>query len=113
MIRLLINWLVTTAAILISAYFLPGVSVRSLGAAFITALVLGLINAVIRPILVVLTFPITIVTLGLFIFILNALLVFATSAIVPGFEVRGFWWALLFSLVFSVVSFVLHKIVPR
>ncbi len=113
MMRLLVNWLVTTAAILISAYFLPGVSVRGLGAALITAIVLGLINAIIRPILVVLTLPITVVTLGLFIFILNALLVLLTSAIVPGFEVRGFLWALLFSLLFSVVSFILHRIVPR
>ena len=113
MMRLLVNWLVTTAAILITAYFLPGVSIRSIGAALITALVLGFINAIVRPILLILTFPITIVTLGLFIFVLNALLVLVTSAIVPGFEVRGFWWALLFSLLFSVVSFVLHRIVPR
>ncbi len=110
--RLIVNWLITTAAILISAYFLPGVVVRSLGAALITALVLGLINAIIRPVLVILTFPITIVTLGLFIFVLNALLVLLTSAIVPGFEVRGFLWALLFSLVFSIVSFLLHRIIP-
>ncbi|MGD0232244.1 MAG: phage holin family protein [Syntrophorhabdales bacterium] len=110
--HILINWFVTTVAILISAYLLPGVAVRSLGAAIVTALVLGLINAIIRPILILLTFPLTILTLGLFIFILNALLVLLTSAIVSGFEVRGFWWALLFSLVFSAVSFVLHRIVP-
>lgn len=111
--RILINWLVTTAAILISAYLLPGVSVRSLGAALVTALVLGLINAIIRPILLILTLPLTIVTLGLFIFVLNALLVLLTSAIVPGFRVHGFGWALIFSLVFSIVSFILHRIVPR
>ena len=111
--RLLINWLITTVAILITAYLLPGVTVRSFVAAVVTALVLGLINAIIRPILIVLTLPLTIVTLGLFIFILNALLVLLTSAIVPGFDVRNFWWALLFSLVFSVVSFILHRIVPR
>ena len=111
--RVLINWLITTVAILITAYLLPGVTVRSFVAAVVTALVLGLINAIIRPILVVLTLPLTIVTLGLFIFILNALLVLLTSAIVPGFDVRNFWWALLFSLVFSVVSFILHRIVPR
>ena len=110
--RILINWLITTAAILISAYLLPGVSVRSLGAAFVTALVLGLINAIIRPILLILTFPLTILTLGLFIFVLNALLVLLTSAIVPGFHVQSFGWALIFSLVFSVVSFVLHRIAP-
>jgi putative membrane protein len=111
--RLIVNWLLTTAAILISAYFLPGVSIRSLGAALITALVLGLINAIIRPVLVILTLPVTIVTLGLFIFILNALLVLLTSALVPGFEVHGFLWALLFSLLFSIVSFLLHRIVRR
>jgi putative membrane protein len=111
--RFLLKWLVTTAAVLISAYLLPGVSVRSLTAAFVTALVLGLINAVVRPILLVLTFPLTILTLGLFIFVLNALLVLLTSAIVPGFSVHGFGWALVFSLVFSVVSFLLHRIVPR
>jgi putative membrane protein len=110
--HILLNWLVTTAAILISAYLLPGVAVRSLTAAVITALVLGLINAIVRPILIVLTLPLTIVTLGLFIFVLNALLVLLTSAIVPGFEVRSFGWALLFSLLFSIVSFVLHRIVP-
>jgi len=111
--RLLINWMITTVAILITAYFLPGVMVRNLTAAVVTALVLGLINAIIRPILIVLTLPLTIVTLGLFIFILNALLVLLTGAIVPGFDVRNFWWALLFSLVFSVVSFILHRVVPR
>jgi putative membrane protein len=110
--HILINWLVTTAAILISAYFLPGVSVRNLGTALLTALVLGLINAIIRPILLILTFPLTILTLGLFIFVLNALLVLLTSAIVPGFHVQSFGWALIFSLVFSIVSFILHRLVP-
>lgn len=108
----LINWLITTAAILITAYLLPGVAVRSFAAAIITALVLGLINAIVRPILIVLTLPLTIFTLGLFIFVLNAMLVLLTSAIVPGFEVKNFWWALIFSLIFSVVSFILHRIIP-
>jgi len=111
-VHMLINWLITTVAILISAYLLPGVAVRSFGAALVTALVLGLINAFVRPILVILTLPLTVLTLGLFIFVLNALLVLLTSAIVPGFSVQSFWWALLFSLVFSLVSFVLHRIVP-
>ncbi len=109
---ILVNWLVMTVAIMISAYLLPGVTVRSFWAALVTALVLGLINAVLRPVLVILTLPLTILTLGLFIFILNALLVLLTSAIVPGFDVLSFWWALLFSFVFSIVSFVLQRIVP-
>ena len=110
--HLLLNWLVTTAAILIAGYLLPGVEIRNFFTAVITALVLGLINAIIRPLLIILTLPLTVVTLGLFIFIINAFLVLVTSAIVPGFTVQGFSWALLFSLVFSTVSFVLHKIVP-
>jgi putative membrane protein len=110
---ILINWLVTALAVIIAAYLLPGVTVRSFFTALLAALVLGLINAILRPILVILTLPLTVVTLGLFIFVINALLVLLAGAIVPGFEVRNFWWALLFSLTFSIVSFVLHRIVPR
>jgi putative membrane protein len=108
--KILIKWLVMTASIMITAYLLPGVSVQNFGTALVTALVLGLINAVLRPILVVLTFPFTIITLGLFIFVLNGLLVLLTSAIVTGFSVMNIWWAMLFSIVFSVISFVLHQI---
>ena len=110
---ILVNWLVTTLAVLIAAYLLPGVTVRNFFAGLLTALVLGLINAILRPILVILTLPLTVLTLGLFIFVINALLVLLTSAIVPGFEVRSFGWALLFSLLFSIVSFILHRIIPR
>ena len=109
---ILINWLITTVAVLVAAYLLPGVVVRNFFAGLLTALVLGLVNAILRPILVILTFPLTLLTLGLFIFVINALLVLLTSAIVPGFEVRSFGWALLFSLVFSIVSFILHRIIP-
>ena len=109
---ILLNWLVTTLAVLVAAYLLPGVTVKNFFAGLLTALVLGLVNAILRPILVILTFPLTILTLGLFIFVINALLVLLTSAIVPGFEVRSFGWALLFSLVFSIVSFILHRIIP-
>ena len=108
--NILIKWLLMTASIMITAYLLPGVSVGSFGTALVTALVLGLINAVLRPILVVLTFPFTIATLGLFILVLNGLLVLLTSAIVTGFSVVNIWWAMLFSIVFSVISFVLHQI---
>ncbi len=110
--RILLNWLITTLAVLITAYLLPGVIVRNFFAALLAALVLGLVNAILRPVLVILTLPITILTLGLFIFVINALLVLLTSAIVPGFDVRSFGWALLFSLLFSIVSFILHRVVP-
>ncbi|HNY64822.1 MAG TPA: phage holin family protein [Deltaproteobacteria bacterium] len=111
--KLLLKWIVMTIAVLITAYLLErGVTVDSFWAAIVTALVLGLINAVVRPILLVLTLPLTIVSLGLFIFVLNAFLVLLTSSIVPGFHVLSFWWALLFSLVLSLVSFVLNRIIP-
>jgi putative membrane protein len=106
----LLKWLISTLAVIITAYLLPGVSVRSFWTALLVALVLGIINAIIRPIFVVLTLPLTVVTLGLFLFVINAVLILLTSAVVPGFEVRGFWWALLFSLVLSVISWALHKI---
>jgi len=109
---ILLNWLITTLAVLVAAYLLPGVTVRNFFTGLLTALVLGLVNAILRPILVILTFPLTLLTLGLFIFVINALLVLLTSAIVPGFEVRSFGWALLFSLLFSIVSFILHRIIP-
>lgn len=110
---ILVNWIITTIAIIVSAYLLSGVRISNIGAAIIAAAVLGLINAILRPILILFTLPLTILSLGLFIFIINAVLVLLASAIVPGFEVRNFWWALLFSLLFSIISIVIHWIVPR
>ena len=107
-----IHWLMTTIAILIAAYLLPGVTVKGFVAAVVTALVLGLINTFIRPILLILTLPINILTLGLFTFVINALLIMLTTAVVPGFDVRNFWWALLFSFVLSLIKWALNAIVP-
>ncbi len=108
----LIHWLITTVAVLIAAYLLPGVAVKGFFAALVTALVLGLINTFIRPILLILTLPINLLTLGLFTFVINALLIMLTSAVVPGFDVRNFWWALLFSLVLSLIKWALNAMVP-
>jgi len=108
--KFLLSWLVATLAILITAYLLPGITISGLFAALVAALVLGLINAFLKPILVIITLPINILTLGLFTLVINALLVMLASVIVPGFEVANFWWALLFSLVLSIVSFVLNQI---
>lgn len=110
---LLIRWLVYTLAILITAYLLPGVNVVDFTAALVTALVLGLINAFIRPVLLLLTLPLNILSLGLLTFVINALLILLVSAIVPAFKVDGFWWALLFSLVLSIIHFVLKGIVKE
>ena len=102
-----VSWLVSALAIAITAYLLPGVRLSGFLAALITAVVLGLVNAVIKPLLLLLTLPLNIVTLGLFTLVINAVLIMLTSAIVPGFSVSGFWQALLFSLVLVLVNYLL------
>ena len=107
----LIKWLVNALAIGITAYLLPGVRVSGFFAALVTALVLGLVNTFIRPLLLLLTLPLNILTLGLFTLVINALLILLVAAVVPGFSVRGFWWALLFGLVLAVINYFLNIIV--
>ncbi|MES2224258.1 MAG: phage holin family protein [Patescibacteria group bacterium] len=97
------HWLVATMAIIISAYLLPGVEVTLVGA-IVLAVVLALINIFIRPLVFILTLPINILTLGLFSFVINALLIMLASGIVPGFYVASFWSALGFSIVLSLIS---------
>jgi putative membrane protein len=99
-----INWVISAVAIIIAAYVLPGVNVDGFLAALVLAVVLGAINAFIKPIILFLTFPINIVTLGLFTLVINAGLVILASYIVPGFSVASFWWAMLFSVVLSFVT---------
>ena len=103
----LINWLLSGLAIVITAYLLPGVHLSGIKAALLAAIVLGLINAVIKPVLKLLTLPLTIMTLGLFSLVINALLIMLTAKLVPGFQVQGFLWALAFSLVLALVNWVL------
>jgi len=107
----LLQWLVSGLAIIITAYLLPGVKLTGFFAALVTALILGLINAFIRPVLILLTLPLNILTLGLFTLVINALLIMLAAAIVPGFAVQGFWWALLFGLVLAIVNYALGAIV--
>ena len=106
--KIIIHWIVSALAILVTAYVLPGVNVDGLTAALVLAVVLGAINAFLRPLLIVLTLPISIMTLGLFVLVINALLVLLASYIVPGFAVANFWWALLFGIVLAIVSSVLQ-----
>ena len=106
--KTLIHFLVSAVAILITAYVLPGVLVDGILTAFILAVILGVINTFIRPVLVMLTLPLSIVTLGLFVLVINALLVMLASYIVPGFAVAGFWYAFLFGIVLAIVSYVLQ-----
>ncbi len=107
---ILINWLVNALGILITAYLLPGVHISGFGTALITALVLGIVNAFIKPILLFLTLPINILTLGLFIFVINALIILLVSNLVSGFKVDGFWWALIFSIILSIINSFLYQI---
>ncbi|HSW89592.1 MAG TPA: phage holin family protein [Patescibacteria group bacterium] len=108
--KILINWLVSALAIVVTAYLLPGVHIATFVTALVLAVVLGVINAFIKPVLLLLTLPITIVTLGLFALVLNALFILLAAAIVPGFTVDGFLWALIFGIVLSLVNGFLHKI---
>ena len=107
--KTLIHWLLSALAIMITAYILPGIIIKGLFVALIVAVVLGFFNMIIRPILIVLTLPINILTLGLFTFVINAGLVMLTSNIVAGFYVKSFWWALLFSLILSLVNAVIQR----
>ena len=105
-VRLLIGGL----AVFISAYVLPGIQVDTFWTAIVVAVVLGVLNAVVKPVLLLLTLPITLVTLGLFTFVLSAFMVVVTERLVSGFHVAGFGWALLFSLVLSLVNSFLHSL---
>mgnify|MGYP001581895991 CR=1 FL=1 len=106
----IIHWFIATLAIIISAYLLPGTQIDNFFAAVVTALVLGLINAFIRPFLILLTLPINILTLGFFTLVINASLIMLTQEIVPGFHVGGFLQAFLFSVVLSIINFSLSWI---
>lgn len=107
---LLLAWLLNAVALLVVAYVLPGISVASFGSALIAALVLGLLNAIVKPILTILTLPLTIVTLGLFLLVLNALVFWFAGSILRGFHVNGFWWAFIGALVYTVVSTFLARL---
>jgi len=102
--RFLVHLLVIAVALWVTAYVLPGVEFSSWQALAISAIVLGLLNALVRPILVLLTLPITVLTLGLFYLIVNGFTFLLASKLVPGFEVSGFWWAVLGALMVSLVS---------
>jgi len=108
--NIFINWIVMAFAVIVSAYILPGVTLASFWTALVVALVLGLLNAFIKPLLIILTLPINILTLGLFTLVINALVIMMASAIVPGFKVDGFWYAMLFSIVLCAVLYLINKV---
>lgn len=110
---LLLHWVLNALALLIVAYMVPGVAVRSPVVALVAAVLLGLANAVVRPVLVLLTLPVTILTLGLFLLVINGLLFWAVSGLTNGFEVHGFWSGVLGALVYSVLTTLLSHLVRR
>lgn len=100
----IITFLLNGLAVLLAAYLIPGVEVKHYGYALLVALILGLINTFIKPVIVILTIPVTFITFGLFLLVINALMILLADWIVPGFDVHGFWWALLFSLVVALFN---------
>ncbi len=107
--KLIFHWIVSTIAILIAAYLIPNVEVDTFVTALILAVVLGALNMLVKPILLLLTFPITIITLGLFTIVINAALVWLAQLVVPGFTIQNFGWAILFALVLSIINLVFRQ----
>lgn len=108
--RLVITWLINAIALIALPYLFKSISVDSFMTALIVAVVLGLINTLIRPILVILTLPVTLLTLGLFIFVINGLLFWAVGSFLPGFHVDGFWSGVFGAIVYSIISWVLASL---
>jgi putative membrane protein len=111
--RLILTWIINAVALMALPYLMHSVTVTNIGAALIAALVLGLVNTLIRPILVVLTLPVTFLSLGLFILVINAALFWAVAQLVDGFQVAGFWSAFLAAILYSVISWALATLLLR
>jgi putative membrane protein len=111
--QLLVAWIILSFAVYITAYILPGVSVVGVFPTVISAMFIGIVNTFLRPVLLILTLPVNILTLGLFTFVINALLVLLVSAIVPDFHIDSFWWAMAFSIILSLVNGFLSAVFKR
>jgi putative membrane protein len=110
MLRLILLWFINALALFALPYVLPSIEVRSYRTALVAALVLAFINTLIRPILVLLTLPVTLLTLGLFIFVINGLLFWATAQMIGGFQVAGFWSAVGGAILYSIISWILSSL---
>jgi putative membrane protein len=109
----LLVWILNAVALLVVAYILPGIAVASFWSAMWAALVLGLINMLVKPLFVLLTLPITIVTVGLFLFVINALMFWLAGSLFKGFRVDGFWWAVGGALLYSLISSFLTNLINK
>jgi len=101
---MILRFLLSGLAVVVAGYLLPGVHVESFLYALLVAIVLSVVNVLVKPILVIFTIPITVLTLGLFLLVINALMIMLVDALIPGFKVDGFWWALAFSLILSLIN---------
>ncbi len=110
--RIIIHLILSALAVFIAAYILPGVHVDTFVTALVIAVVLGLVNILVKPLLVFLTLPVTVLTLGLFLLVINAVLIMIVDWLVPGFRVDTFWWALLYGVVLSLIGGFLHALEP-
>ena len=108
--RLILLWILNAVALLTVTYVLPSIQVASFGSALLAALLLGLVNSVLRPLLLLLTLPVTLLTLGLFIFVVNGLMFWLAGSMIEGFVVDGFWPGVFGSLIYSVVSWALSSL---
>lgn len=105
----IISLLLSTVAVMVTAYILPGVHVANFFTALVVAVVIGIVNSLILPLLLLITLPINILTLGLLTFVIIGFLVLGVSAIVPGFKIDGFWWALVFAFVLWIINSFIHQ----
>lgn len=111
--RLLLLWILNAIALLAVTYLLPSIQVSGFGTALLAALGLGLINTLVRPVLAILTLPITVITLGIFYLVLNSLLFWLASAFIPGFEVHGFASAVVGAMLYGVIAWALSALIPN
>jgi len=111
--RLLLTWLINIAALFALPFLMSSVTVTHLGAAVVAAIVLGLVNTLIRPILVLLTLPVTVLSLGFFILVINALLFWLVATLIEGFDVTGFWSAFIASILYSIISWALSTLLLK
>lgn len=108
---LVLQIIISSVAVYFTAWLLPGISVKSFGSAIIVAIVLGLLNALLKPVLQLISFPITVLTLGLFLLVINTVIILLASWLISSFHVENFWWALLFSVIMSIVVSILDSII--
>ncbi len=108
--NILVKILLSSVAVIIASYLLPGVYVDGFFTAVVIAVLLSLLNVTVKPLLIILTIPLTVFTLGLFLLVINALIILLADSIVPGFEVHSFWWALIFSLLLSLINSLLSDL---